>query len=319
MKHERPDFIPKIDAKKFLAHVAHGEQDEAEAELQKDPNLAQLLLVTDDIPFTDYSCRTFRCTAYEYAYWAKDTHMQRMLEKYILKNEQTRIKILGRVQDIERLRPSSPSSNFLSYFSCFQQAPRPQGLTYTKQNRQGEIKHHQDAGFDLNPLMTGLKYFIDVFIKSLGSSSYQGDNLNTIWRQQVGIAQRDLPAHIAQEYCHPRRSFKEVEDNQRLLDATNPDTLIRQLQFINNQTDEREHWFNNPSLGEFFAISRGDSLVAHSGRVSDNTVYWVSCEHDLAALRMIDQLRTQERKQSLINLSQALTLDNREFQPLNLA
>lgn len=36
--------------------------------------------------FTDYSDRTFDCIAYRYAYWAKDTHMCRMLEKYMDKD-----------------------------------------------------------------------------------------------------------------------------------------------------------------------------------------------------------------------------------------
>lgn len=44
---------------------------------------------------TDYSGRTFNCSAYEYAYWAKDTHMCRMLERYM--DEETKAQILARI------------------------------------------------------------------------------------------------------------------------------------------------------------------------------------------------------------------------------
>ncbi len=96
-KQERPDFITaNEDARRFLQYVAYGQQDEAEEMLKNDPKLARALLQAHNISFTDYSGRTFTCTAYEYAYWAKDTHMQRMLEKYILKDEETRQLIFKR-------------------------------------------------------------------------------------------------------------------------------------------------------------------------------------------------------------------------------
>ena len=41
--------------------------DEAQKILEQNPELSQKLLITNDIPFTDYSGRTFTCTAYEYA------------------------------------------------------------------------------------------------------------------------------------------------------------------------------------------------------------------------------------------------------------
>jgi len=70
---------PSFQARHFLQDVAQGKQKEAEVLLTTTPANTQTLLRTPGI-FTDYSGRTFNCTAYEYAYWAKDTHMCRMLE-----------------------------------------------------------------------------------------------------------------------------------------------------------------------------------------------------------------------------------------------
>ncbi len=74
---------PRFQARHFLSSVAKGTPDktdathvktEAEALLTAHPANTQTLLRAQGV-FTDYSGRTFNCTAYEYAYWAKDTHM----------------------------------------------------------------------------------------------------------------------------------------------------------------------------------------------------------------------------------------------------
>lgn len=55
---------------------------------------------------------------------------------------------------------------------------------------------------------------------------------------KVGLAQRDVPAHITQEYCHPDRSFDDVTQNKSLLDASNPAHLKCSLRFFNWDIDE---------------------------------------------------------------------------------
>ena len=55
-------------AHELSTDVAHGKQKEVEDLLIKLPigQVQEILLTT--VPFTDYSARTFNCTAYEYAY-----------------------------------------------------------------------------------------------------------------------------------------------------------------------------------------------------------------------------------------------------------
>ncbi|MDR3491370.1 MAG: hypothetical protein P4M12_04905 [Gammaproteobacteria bacterium] len=308
-KQERPDFKAKVDAKQFLQHVAYGEQNEAEALLQKDPELAQALLQADNIPFTDYSGRTFTCTAYEYAYWAKDTHMQRMLEKYILINEETRQLIFQRVQEIEKRVPSAGPSGFLG--RLFGASTEPQGLHYTTQDKQGRITEHHDTGFDLRPLICALRHYVDEYNRRPNKTEADWEVLDKIWIEEVGRSQRDIPAHIAHEYCHPDRSLDDVNNNKTLLDAANPDNLKRQLRFYNYETGNYDVWFSPASftldsgLGFSFGIvpaptgaGGARAWVAGAGRATI----------DAAALTAIDEVRSNERKQSLINLGQLLTL-----------
>ena len=63
----------------FLNQVAAGQQDEAEILLRQHPNLA---LASGNV--TDLSNRTFQgITAFQYAIWALDWHMWKMIKKYL--------------------------------------------------------------------------------------------------------------------------------------------------------------------------------------------------------------------------------------------
>ncbi|WP_347252214.1 SidC [Legionella sp.] len=285
LKQERPDFKPKIDAKQFLQCVAFGQQNEAEALLKEDIDRAQELLLTDNMSFTDYSGRTFTCTAYEYAYWAKDTHMCRMLEKYM--NNTTKHDLLQRVQRIEELVGEGLFKT-------------PRGLTYTQNG-----KEHRSAHFDLAPLKQALKTYIDAHTQSPKQSAADWEALDILW-VKVGLPQRDVPAHIAQEYCHPKRSFKEVSENPSLLDATDPNNLVRQLKFYNLDTGAYDSWFtpdsysSNSGLGFSFAIFR--VLGRPIGRGGTGVSAFVR-GIDLAAIEAIDKARTDDLKQSLANLT----------------
>ncbi len=78
------------DVKKFLTLVVEGEQDQAEAMLKSNPDLA---LVSGDV--TDLSKRTFNnITGFQYAVWALDWHMWTMIKKY-LSDECARLQAQG--------------------------------------------------------------------------------------------------------------------------------------------------------------------------------------------------------------------------------
>jgi hypothetical protein len=87
---------------KFLQSVAFGRQDKVE-QLFRDISSAHPVKIQEVLrfegEFTDYSGRTFNCTAYEYAYWAKDTHMCRILEPHM--DDETKAYLLARIDKME--------------------------------------------------------------------------------------------------------------------------------------------------------------------------------------------------------------------------
>lgn len=284
-RQERPDFERHMHGRQFLLHVAYGEEAEAETMLESNPYVAQELLISCNIPFTDYSGRTFCCTAYEYAYWAKDARMCRMLEKYM--NGASKQILLNQVCKMEEFIG-------LGHFK------KPRGLVYTQNGQE-----HHSLNFDLTPLKEGLQAYIQAFNQSPKESKADWESLDKRW-VEVGLLQRELPAHIAQEYCHLERSFADVSRDASLLDVSDPANLDRQFQFFNYETNSIDTWFKpdsylaNTGLGFSFAIWRGPGIYAR-GRKGKSTPF---C--DLKALDLLDKVRTQDLKQSLATLSEPL-------------
>ena len=259
---------PCFQLRPFLNHVARGEQKEAEALLVAKPDNTQILLRTPAV-FTDYSGRTFNCTGYEYAYWAKDVHMCRALESYM--DCDTKAHLLARIDEMERIDAATALAV---------------GLTYRQHGRE-----HRSAHFDLTPLKEALQRFIE------GCSSSEDKNstaLRGFW-WDVGTAQRDTPAHVAQEYCRPDRSFYPTP-------VFNDATLPRELAFQDYTDESIDTWFPLPhsftsrGLGYEFSLIRGDyDDMPHSLRRGGQSAVR-SVEFDLAAVKRLDEVRTADLK-----------------------
>lgn len=247
---------PTFQARHFLHDVAKGRQEEAEALLTATPANTQTLLRIPGI-FTDYSGRTFNCTAYEYAYWAKDTHMCRMLESHM--DEGTKAFMLTRIN-----------------------ANDATGLSF---HQNGE--EHQSAHFDLTALKTALQAYVDGYDAWYGASNWAA--MEAAW-MVVGKAQRNVPAHIAQEYCREDRSFSPTPQ-------FNEATLPRILTFYNFNTADSDSWFpllsSNSGLGLGLGIIRGGRGAG--ARSCGGGVGWGPGRHrgrDLAAITRLDEVRT---------------------------
>jgi hypothetical protein len=128
---------PNIALNKFLERVAFGMQDKVE-QLFTDVYAGNAAKIQEALRyrgrFTDYSGRTFKCTAYEYAYWAKDTHMCRMLERNM--NDETKAFMLAQID-----------------------ANDANGLTYMQNGAE-----HLSTHFDFTPLIQAFK-FLDVILR----------------------------------------------------------------------------------------------------------------------------------------------------------
>ena len=252
-------FQPDLDGLKLLRFVVRGKQEKANGLLYKHP---ELLLKRGTI--TDYSGRTFKnITAYEYAYWALDTHMCRMLERHMDANTATIMH--QRCLDIDK-----------------------NGLTYEQRGVVIEHSRH----FDLTPLKSALQDYV---------VGYDNWSRTRNWPEgvaawmAVGMAQRDVPVHVANEYCRSDRSFHPRP-------AFNEETLPRNLTFYNDNTGRVVSWFPlvvsaSSGLGVDCALKRWCGSAPMVGPRHSRVV-----AVDLAAVSHLDEVRTIDLTESRENL-----------------
>ena len=347
--------LPAFKVRALLDDVAKGKQEEANTTLQSAEDKQALLRTPGK--FTDYSGRSFRCTAYEYAYWAKDTHMQRMLERHM--DDETKALMLEKVNEIER-SGLAYQQHGLSYKNAhydtsfilkdldvdeFDRLKTMLGQHHNKLNtatsdnyktvsftatEYEELKktlaqQHKrrfiptgSAYFQLLCYVTYPVFFIaSLFIPSPAkklSNKLKFDFHSLItalhtyvtnydkWTYHerdmawlsVGKAQRDVPAHIAHEYCRPDRSFEP-------LPSFVEETLPRRLTFDNYVT-ANSSWFPLPAsssgLGFDFAVLR-----VGGWRLARRWAYRQGREIDLAAVSHLDEVRTVDLTLSREHLS----------------
>lgn len=187
-RHKKHIRTSELQVKQLLHHIARGGQYEAELMLIKDPGL-----LLEKSGFTDYSGRSFsHVTAFQLADWYLDTHMCRMLRKYLPDD-----KAMQQLKEI----PSKGLEYILN------------GMKY------------QERYFDVKPLIDAYQAYIPFYRQVFyHSDDILRDKMDKHW-QAVGMAQRMLPAHAINEYFHPTRSlvvdgkpplFNEAEDLPRL-------------------------------------------------------------------------------------------------------
>ena len=249
--------------RQFLLNIAHGKQQEAELQLIENPCL---LLASGH--FTDYSGRTFTCTAYEYAYWAKDTHMCRMLEAHM--NEETKAAMLNYIQAIDQ-----------------------DGLNYQQWGEAG-LEFKKSTHFDMKPLIQALEDYVDGYKRRKLMGDFK--TLEPEWLR-VGIAQRELPVHVINEYCRVDKSFVPLPEFN---DMSLP-RIVSYDSFGENASLFPLVTSGSNILGVHFSLLRGGNIdKAVSARGEGNETCALL---DLAALIKLDQVRTEELEISLANLS----------------
>lgn len=215
------------DLKAFLRLVTEGEQDKAEAMLKKSPALA---LGRSDV--TDLSKRTFYgITGFQYAVWALDFHMWKMIRKYL------------------------PDAAALDQARGFETG------SWVK-------KHGIDARELLNNLIkaygivTHKAHEIEANLLRYYSPPYFSD-VNKEWVTQVGGAQLLLPVHVVNEYCHPTRSFAEHREQRYSYDR--PCYNFKDASSLpRNRTINGQDWFAVGRIGKECAVYRFDHNCAKS-------------------------------------------------------
>jgi hypothetical protein len=154
-----------------------------------------------------------------------------------------------------------------------------------------------EKAFDFHSLITAL----DTYVTHYNKWNYH-QQLEA-W-MKVGQAQRDVPAHIAHEYCRKDRSFDP-------LPTFNEENLPRILAFRNYTGTADKSWFplasSSSGLGFDFALIRGLDPYPGGRRgwgVGLGCPVGIFCRGDLAAVRHLDEVRIDDLTQSRENLSQ---------------
>jgi len=131
------------------------------------------------------------------------------------------------------------------------------GLDY---QQHGKI--HRSKHFDFTPLKEALQGYINGFTH--WNTSKDWDAMDKAF-MLIGEAQRDVPAHIAQEYCRLDRSFSPTP---LFFDKALP----RGLTFHDFSIRESSEWFplfcSNSGLGFDFSLVQGTTTVVAVPRVA---------------------------------------------------
>jgi len=275
--------VPYLE--EFLLYVAEGRQEEADNLLSNlSDESAQLLLCSSSL-ITDHSHRTFNCTAYEYAFWAKDTYMRRMLQSYM--DASTKAFLLKKIIEVSRT-----------------------GLIYKQYDRS-----YRSAHFDFTPLREAYFQLLSQYQKfSLeeGANYVHNDpdfrDVEYAW-SLVGLAQSNLPAHAAQEFCRSGSPLSPSPDFSE-------DRLPRTLTLYNIPFYPLKPNFyldvEGFRLGENITLCRASSSKVFAGWISSPRIARTSIapiqtvRQDLTAMTFLDEVRTQELSQELQILSEGL-------------
>ena len=263
----QPHRLQKL-AKKLLLHVMHGEQEKAEKMLKFHPEL-----LTIEETATDYSGRTFKTTAFRYALWALDTRYMcnMMLDclPYSEEGEAIKQKLLTQYM-----------------------AQTHDGLDY-KLN--GVTIH--ETHYDFSPIKAALQTYVDNY--PFWKAAVWREGMIYQWSKVVGLAQRYVPAHVAQHYCDPDESFYPTP-------AFNKRTFVRSLFLYNYDRGWGASWFNPVSptygLGVDFGILRGKERGGRGVDYIMGLLFEQAPELDLSALTALCEVR----KGDLVPLMQRL-------------
>ena len=347
--------LPAFQLRQFPDDVAKGNQDEAEAILEASDDKQTLLRTASK--FTDYSARTFNCTAYEYAYWAKDTHMRRMLERHM--DDATKTFMLNKVNEMEHsglayqqhgveyknphydvsfvLKDLSPEEFRQLQAMVGQNLPKIQQATADNYQTlpftatEYELLKKELApqasvwnwmlsclgSFECLGYLTYPAFFLASFFITTPAQAIANKlkfdfkslitALNTYvtnydswgYHQQlaawleVGKAQRDVPVHIANEYCRPDRSFDPCPE-------FNEPALPRTRSFYNYVSNSLDSWFpltsSSSGAGFDFGLWRCGEAPGGAGRRGAGRL--VQRAVDLAAVSHLDEVRTADLTQS---------------------
>ena len=188
-------------------------------------------------------------------------------------DDETKAYMLARIDEIERIDEATG---------------QPMGLVYSQAGQE-----HRSAHFGFTPLKEAYQRYLAGY--DAWSAAENWGAMKAAWIE-VGIAQRDMPVHVGNDYCHPDRSFSPRPE-------FNEEALSRSLIFYNYNTNREQAVFpldvsDTTGLGIDFALCRAaGEAETRGGRASCDAP-----RVDLAAVCRLDEVRTVDLTQWRENL-----------------
>ncbi|MFI4919495.1 MAG: hypothetical protein ACHP65_08060 [Legionellales bacterium] len=268
-----PNFQSPERLSTLLFHTARGEEVQAKAFLQKSPAHLGCLIERGNVH--DYSGRVFfNISAFQYAVWAKDWHMWRMM--------------LGCLHDAAHspLNNAAAAALQLTLLAQFNEVVT-QGIRYHKYD-QWILESH----FNFQPLLDALKNFIDL------ADGTEAQNFRSKWCHDIRFIQHELPAHAAQEYCRKEFAFWK---NPLFGEGTLTRKLILQGMYSRTHywwtsvqgdpadLERGDNWVRPMSYREYGAVSKGIIL---SGYDALDQKDWIGT--DWKAMSILSKVRTRD-------------------------
>ncbi|HFD2380890.1 TPA: hypothetical protein ACT96X_001406 [Legionella pneumophila] len=218
-------------AQKLVAHVVLGKQDEAQAMIEKNP---ELLLISSET--VDYSGRTIIGTAFQAALGAGDKPMWEMMLPYFNGLEEGEALRQFNEQFPNGIEDDVSAEQLKDYYNAIALAiinDEDHGLSVIEGFRKditSKKEITQGKHFNLQHLVAAYQAYIDNF-----NTLANWPNRDLFWQKVIGYVQRQMTAYDAQIHC---------SGVNRVLD--NENSFARKLKFSNG--------------GEFFPLQLDSGL-----------------------------------------------------------
>ena len=243
---------------RLIEFTLQGNQAKVEQMLRRHPEYATIKGTA-----TDYSGRKFiNVSAFECALWALDTrYMCNMMLDCL---------------------PNNPQGEAIKQVLLAQfNAQKQFGVLY-------EINGvtTREAHYNFSPLIEALQTYVNRYEEWYAANNW--DAMRDQFSKVVGLAQRYVPAHVAQHYCEPGGSFIPTP-------PFNKKTFKRSLELYNFITERDEFWFAPTSSTSGLGVDFG--ILRAGGERAGGRGIWRTCHllrADLAAMTALCKVRTKD-------------------------
>lgn len=333
----------------FLYHVALGRQSLAHETLRNATEEQRQSLLLCAHRFSDYSERVFHCTAYEYTYWSLDTNMRQMLESWMSK--ETAKFLLEKIDIIEQqgLSYQQGDKHFsnphydisfvfkdltLEEFKELKNCIPHQMLSIIHEMKEedfcsimitasefiiiqeklaaSKLAHLQKrCHFDFTSLHIALHEFLNIPFQE--KSEYFLKKLKTAWLK-IGLAQREVPVHIANEYCKQRDAFSS------LMQTTAEQIPFTRELTITNHCTHHNTWFPlsppQTGLGYEYSIIGFYLPEAHN---YESICSWLRIRQDFTKFKYLYQKCNEDLMHSLNYLAESSKQNDSTIRSYNIS